>query len=176
MTHRYLGVAILLSIACRADRTVDRAHNGAADIIKERAMPNVQKVAWRELRWNDNNMAWLRDGPRVRLVLRDSDTFARTWRQVTGDSTQPPSVDFRNVLVLLLAAPSQTRGGYGIVVDSVFVRPESDTVNVSVREISPGPHCTLPNDGSRPILAGTIPITTSTIRFLERQSESDCTP
>lgn len=142
--------------------------------MMEGAVHESQIVSWRELHWADRNFASLRDGPRVRLVLRDSVTYAHKWREVTGDTSAPPSVDFRNQLALLLAAPSQTRGGYAMAVDSVFTQAGSDTVYVSVREISPGPNCTEPDDGSRPILAGSIPTPASEIHFLERQTESDC--
>lgn len=175
MTHRYMGIAFLLGIACRGNHASDHADPHTAGAGKlERATTHSQRVTWRELRWNDRDFASLRDGPRIRAILKDSATYARTWREVTGDTARPPSVNFRSDFVLLVAAPSQTRGGYAIAVDSVFVSPGADTVNVRVREISPGPHCSEPDDGSRPILAGTIPITSSTIRFVEKQSVKDC--
>jgi hypothetical protein len=174
--RRCLGMVILSSIGCRAPHTSYRSDNNKASVAQEEhATRHTRKVAWRELRWNDGSFASLRDGSRVRAILKDSAAYARTWREVTGDTAQPPRVDFRGDLVLLLAAPSQTRGGYAITVDSVFVSPGSDTVNVSVREISPGPRCSEPDDGSRPIVAGTIPNTSGAIRFLESESVKDCT-
>jgi hypothetical protein len=163
-------------MACRENSAPKRVDSGPNGSSSRSAVHDVQRVDWRVLPWQDRHFASLRDGPRARLVIRDSSTYARRWREVTGDTARPPSVDFQKRFVILLAAPSQTRGSYGLVVDSVFVRPGSDTVNVSVREISPGPHCMLPDDGSRPILAGTIPITAGVVNFLERRSESDCQP
>jgi hypothetical protein len=174
MTSWYVGIAILAGMSCGGNGTPDQNHAGAVESKMERPMHEAQRVAWRQLYWADRNFSSLRDGSRVRLILRDSGTYARSWREVTGDTSAPPTVDFRNQLVLLLAAPAQTRGGFAIAIDSVFTRPGSDTISVSVREISPGHNCTEPDDGSRPILAGTIPATTSEILFLERQAESDC--
>ena len=140
----------------------------------KRALSATHRLTWRELRWIDLNFASLKDGPRVRSVVRDSESYARMWHEVVQDTSTPPPVDFHRQLVLLLAAPSQTRGGYAIAVDSVFVRGGSDTIVVSVREIAPGQYCTEPDDGSRPILVGTIPITSSEIQFLNRQTQSNC--
>ena len=75
LTRRYLAIAILSSIACSADHPPDHAHTRTA----------MQKIAWRQLRWNDRDFVSLRDGRRVRSILKDSATYARTWREVTGE-------------------------------------------------------------------------------------------
>jgi hypothetical protein len=174
MSPRLL-IVMLGSLACSGGNARTGAPASTTENKMERTGPATHKLAWQELRWTDRNFSSLKDGRRVRFIIKDSGSYARQWREVVQDSSTPPHVDFRQRLVLFLAAPSQTRGGYAIAVDSVFTRSGSDTVNVNVREIAPGFGCTEPDDGSRPILVGTIPTTTSVIHFVERQTVSDCT-
>lgn len=174
MSPRIL-IVMLGSLACSGGNARTGAPASTTEKKMERARLETHRLAWQELRWPDRNLSSLKDGPRVRFIIKDSASYALQWREVVQDSSTPPHVDFRQQLVLLLAAPSQTRGGYAIAVDSVFTRSGSDTVNVNIREITPGFGCTEPDDGSRPILVGTIPTTTSVIHFLERRTVSDCT-
>lgn len=174
MSPRFL-IMMLGSLACSGGNARTGAPASTAENKMQRTGPATHELVWQELRWIDRNLSWLKDGPRVRFIIKDSGSYARRWREVVQDSSTPPHVDFRTQIVLLLAAPSQTRSGYGITVDSVFTRAGSDTVNVSVQESAPGFGCIAADDGSRPILVGTIPTTTSVIHFLERQTVSDCT-
>jgi hypothetical protein len=174
MTRRFLKMALLLVIACKANREPEQAHGTRATALIDHSGASTQRVDWQVLPWQDRSMAWLREGTRIRLVLGDSSTYVKHWREVVGDTFPPPSVDFRQRTVVLLAAPSRTTGGYYIGVDSVFMRSGSDTLVVSVHEVSPGDRCAVSDDGSRPIMAGTIPASSRVVTFLEVRSESDC--
>jgi hypothetical protein len=124
--------------------------------------------------WTDRNFSWLRDGPRVRAVLRDSVAFAKSWLDVTGDSTDLPSVDFSQFNVVLVAGPSKPTGQYYIHIDSIYRREPNATIYVVVTEIAPGSRCVVSDDGSRPVKITLIPASSDSVQFVEQRSQTSC--
>ena len=112
---------------------------------------------------------------RLRTVVRDSATWATLWRQAMGSHSPKaplPAMDFARDQLILVAMGTRSSGGYTIGIDSVFTR--ADTVNVVVRERSPGRTCGTTAALSEPVALARVTRYEMPTRYIERADTVRC--
>ena len=109
----------------------------------------------------------------LRAVVRDSGAFALLWRQVTGlRHGQPPTVDFRQYMIIAAAMGPQGSTGHDITIEGV--EAGSGVLRVRVRLTAPGAGCLVGGMITSPAdLVRTVNRPT-TVTFLEAFTETRC--
>lgn len=107
----------------------------------------------------------------VRLVLRDSISWARVWPRL-GRSTAPPLVNFSNHMIVVAAMGTLSSGGYEITIDSVKTAGSEYLIFVRIRE--PAEDCGVPLTLTQPVDVVRVPRRTLPTRFVESTEVRRC--
>lgn len=109
-------------------------------------------------------------------VVRDRDKFESLWRDIHGDDAQIPEVDFSEKIVLSAVLGTRSTGGYQAKIEDITRDRNSQTVNVSVKEIKPGPNCLVAQVITVPYhIVETETFSTNQVRFQDGgTSTRDC--
>jgi hypothetical protein len=114
-------------------------------------------------------------GEAVRLVVRDTSAWRRTWARLNAPFfPQPPlpQVDFSREMVLVAALGNRATGGFEIRIDSAVRR--RDTIEVSIHWTSPGEGCLLAAVYTQPVDVAKIPAGPLPVLFREQNVRTSC--
>lgn len=109
-----------------------------------------------------------------RLIIRDSETWARLWPQMTsaGDPRTPPFVDFSTDDVIVAAMGERRAAGYSIAITDV--QPLGPETRIVVTSSVPGPTCTRAEIMTAPVHAVRVRRITGAVTFQERGAVLGC--
>jgi protease stability complex PrcB-like protein len=107
----------------------------------------------------------------VRLVVRDSSIWRRTWTQLGAD-TELPQVNFADQMVVIAGMGSLISGGYDVRVDSVAAA--GSNYLIFVRAIKPGEECGVPAVMTQPVDVVRVPRRALPARFVESTEVHRC--
>lgn len=163
-----LPLAILLATtACGTSTALDEGLSlrpGDAQDVPLRALPGGEQFAYY------SGIA----EPR-RAVIRDAETWAATWHELTDGRTPAPplpAVDFSHDAILLATMGSRPSGGHAIAVESAYASGER--LYVDVRETSPGARCAVIAAITTPVGLALVPRSYGEPVWVERRTERSC--
>jgi hypothetical protein len=129
--HAAAAVALALGItavACTADPT-DLRYGNAGMLLQSQQVLSITG-------------AWSGYQAPARLIIADEQAWAAAWATIhLGNSEQPPlpAINFASSVLVLAAMGERPSTGYSVTI--LEVRASSGTLNVTVRERSPGSSC-----------------------------------
>jgi len=108
------------------------------------------------------------------LVLRDATAFATAWRTAHNGvaGNEPPIVDFRSDMVVVLALGTHRTGGYSVRFDRMTTDGSGAIVHYTVTR--PGPDCMTTQMITSPLQVVRVPRVEGTIRFERREVVERC--
>ncbi len=172
ITGRYAALALLaLALGCAS--AADIAAPGEASQVPSGAAP----LAF--LPFPDTTLQLLRTNTgvatRARYVVRDQGTWTNLWARVVSNldpRPAPPVIDFSRDMVVAAAMGTKSTGGYSIAIDSAFAA--GDSIYVVVREVSPGPGCSITFALTEPFAARLLPRSSDPVLFVEESQIQNC--
>ncbi len=112
---------------------------------------------------------------RGRYVVRDQGSWTNLWARVVSNlDPRPaaPAIDFGRDMVVAAAMGTKSTGGYSIGIDSAYTADEG--IYVVVREVSPGPGCSVTFALTAPFAAVLLPRSPDPVLFVERSVVQAC--
>lgn len=114
------------------------------------------------------------DAPR-RPVFREMAGWTAFWDQATRinhPQPEPPAIDFEHSMVIVAAMGVRPSGGHSVTNRKVL---RSDgTLDVVVREVSPGPGCVTSGAITSPVVAVRVPRNDAIVRFEVEELVASC--
>jgi hypothetical protein len=194
MRIRVLGIAVVMSVACRVTPSADSTPPtqtitpGSPALIAaccgsddESIMEQMRRYEATPERERPPELAMLpyrmTSGitRRDRIVIEDGAAWARIWPEIVGShSPKPPLpfVDFEREAIVVASMGGRASGGYIISFDSA--RSAGDTLVLVVTERSPGRTCGTTAALSSPVALARVTRVRVPIRFVERTVETNC--
>jgi hypothetical protein len=111
----------------------------------------------------------------MRGVFNDGDDFEKFWRKAHSQqmaSPERPEFDRSRQLVIAAGMGRQHSGGYAISIVKVLCF--EDRLIVHVRELSPGPDCTVTRALTAPVVAILVEAEDKQVEFVETKGLVDC--
>lgn len=165
-----LFIMLLASVCSYSDvqRTQDTAYQGTPLSVTQLG-PKRSGA-----RWSFMDVSGI--GNRLRMVIRDDDTWRETWKQIHygGSPELPPlpEVDFSREMIILVALGGRPTGSYGIIIEGAYER--ADRLEVLVRSVSPGKDCVVTQMITAPIDIVRLPKTSQSVSFRETEIVHEC--
>ena len=110
-----------------------------------------------------------------RLIVRDSAAWTALWPRIVGSHrpmSRVPAVDFANEMLIVVSMGTRNSGGYTIHIDSVTA--VGDSLQVAVRERSPGPRCGTTAALTAPVALARVERSDLPVGFSTRATVHDC--
>lgn len=115
-------------------------------------------------------------GQPLRALVRTRREWEDLWSRLAANRIPrpaPPTVDFSEEVVVVVAMGTRPTGGHAIRIDSV--RYEKDTLWVDVTSVSPGPTCVTMQALTAPVAALVVERRPNvTARFVDREETRSC--
>lgn len=159
-----LSVVLLAAIACQAppQDSAGAARNGQPKLTRFREGPNgfAQYSGYTEP---------------TRLVIRDSEAWARAWATLHATAATPPplpAVDFQREAVVLVASGTRSTGGHDLTLTSAAA--DGDTVRITGRLARPGAGCMATTALTQPVDIARLEPPPAAVAFDLRDEAVDC--
>lgn len=111
----------------------------------------------------------------AQVVLRSAADWANLWARVTSDTDptiEPPTVDFGQRMVLVVALGRRPTAGFDVAIISVY--EDRDRLYVVYRETAPGPGCAPAQSITAPISIVSIAARAKAVSFTKRTATLTC--
>ena len=163
---------MLVSLAaCSGDDPISPASTGNASEVP----PNAQVVAFDIVQEVTTEISGITE--KSRRVIVDPAEWAALWDEIqTHVMPKPPvpSIDFGTRMVILATMGERTSGGHTISV--IEVAEDEGTLYVVVEEATPGIQCMTTDVVTSPAVAVSVPRTSGSVLFVDREIAYPCTP
>jgi len=137
--------------------------------------PNAQVVAFDMVQEVTTEISGITE--KSRRVIVDPAEWTALWDEIqTHVMPKPPvpSIDFGTRMVILATMGERTSGGHTISV--IEVAEDEGTLYVVVEEATPGVQCMTTDVVTSPAVAVSVPRTSGTVLFVDREIAYPCAP